>query len=122
MSKIDFDFFDSVSINSFTLDNFWATFVFLVLGDLLLGVCLEFVDSDFSFSTEFSSGFALEEAAEAIFPLEVDDFPLFLKAAAAVFADEADSSDVAADIVFSDTFGGECCEGMLPGPIKPFLE
>jgi hypothetical protein len=64
----------------------------------------------------------IEEAAEAVFPLEVGAFPLFLMAAAAVFADEEDSSDDTADIVFSDTFGGECCKGMLPGPIKPFLE
>ena len=88
--------------------------------DLFFGVCSDFVDSDFSFSTECSSGFPIEEAAEAVFPLEVDVFPMFLMAADAVFADEEDSS--AADIVFSDTFGGECCKGMLPGPIKPFLE
>jgi hypothetical protein len=109
------------SINSFTLDDCWDIFGFLVRV-LFLGVCLESVDSDFSFSTELSSGFAIEEAAKAVFPLEVGAFPMFLMAAAAVFADEEDSSDVTANIVFSNTFGGECFKGMLPGPIKPFLE
>jgi hypothetical protein len=75
-----------------------------------------------SFSDSVSSVIAIEEAAEAVFPLEVGAFPMFVMAAAAVFADEKDSSNVTADIVFSDTFGGECCKGMLPRPIKPFLE